>query len=448
MNVSNPAGTIFKLPANNTTAAKEVLAGLTTFASMAYILVVNPEMLAQTGMDKGALITGTAVASAVACLLMAAVTNYPIALAPGMGLNAFFTYEICLKTNVPWQGALAMVFWNGILFLALSVTGFRRTIVKAIPECLKIGIQAGIGLFIALIGFQNAGIVVDDPATLLTLGDLSDGLVPNAATLALLGVVFAAVLSAKKVPGAILIAMVLVTLIGGVVPAGDGAITPIPEGVVGWPKSLEPLLLQIDWLYPFQHWQTAWVIVLSLLFVDLFDSIGTLIAVSRQAGLTDEKGNLPKMQGALAADAAATSFGACVGCAPVTSYIESATGVEAGGRTGLTSIVVGICFLAAIVFHPLIAAIPVAATAPALILVGVLMLAGFRHMNWNQLTESVPAVLTALLIPLSFGIANGIAIGCIAYTLLSLLAGEWRKLHWFLAVLSVLFVLKFAFASG
>ncbi len=437
----------FGLGAHGTTLQREILAGLTTFASMAYILAVNPGILANTGMDPGALITATALASAIGCLLMALMTNYPIALAPGMGLNAFFTYGICLGMNVPWQGALAMVFWNGVVFMLVSVTTLRSHVVRAIPECLKIGIQAGIGLFIALIGLQNSGIVVDHPATLLTLGPLSDGWIPNSATLALLGLVLAAVFIARGVPGGILLAMIIVTLCGLVVPAGEGMVTPRPQGVVAWPKSASSLFFQLDWFYPFRHWQTAWVVVLSLLFVDLFDSVGTLIGVSRRAKLTDASGDLPKMPRALFADATATAAGACVGCSPVTAYVESATGVEAGGRTGLTTLVVALCFTLALFFHPLITVMPAAATAPALILVGVLMASGLQNMPWADVRETVPGVATALLIPLSFGIANGIALGCIGYTLIMFLTGAREKVHWLLAVLSALFVLKFAFVG-
>lgn len=437
----------FRLQEKGTTVPRELVAGLTTFASMAYILAVNPAMLSATGMDQGALITATAVASAVGCLLMALLTNYPIALAPGMGLNAFFTYGVCLGMEVPWQGALAMVFWNGVLFVLISVTGLRRQLADAIPECLKIGIQAGIGLFIALIGLQNAGIIIDDPATLLTLGPLSEGWVPNGATLALGGLVIAAVLTIRKVPGAILIAIAAVTLLGLLVPHGDGTLTAKPEGLIALPPSLAPLGLQLDWLYPFRHWETAWIVVLSLLFVDLFDSLGTLLGVSHQAKLVDEEGRLPKLSQALLADAAATSAGACLGASPVTSYVESATGVEAGGRTGLTSIFVAICFLLALFFHPLILVIPAAATAPALIFVGVLMLAGLQRIAWDDLRDVLPGVATTLLIPLSFGIANGIALGCLIYAATMLLTGQRQRVHVVLWILCVLFVLKFVFVG-
>lgn len=437
----------FQLQIQGTTLKREVLAGLTTFAAMAYILAVNPAILSSTGMDAGALVTATALASAVGCLCMALLTNYPIGLAPGMGLNAFFTYDICLGMNLPWQGALALVFWNGVLFVVLSITGLRTHLVKAIPHCLRIGIQAGIGLFIVMVGLKNSGVIVDHPATLLTLGNLSTGWIPNGAGLAILGFVLAAILSLRKIPGAILLAMAAVTLIGLGIPLPDsgGTLTPHPTQVIAWPASLGPLFGQLDWFYPFRHWETAWVVVLSLLFVDLFDSIGTLIAVSRQARLTDDSGELPKMSQALVADAAATSAGAVLGTSPVTSYIESAAGVEAGGKTGLTSLTVAACFCLAIFFHPVILCLPAAATAPALILVGLIMMgSGWQQLDWQKQGSALCGTATALLIPLSSGIANGIALGCIIYTLLMLLTGERKKIHPLLAILSLLFLIKFA----
>lgn len=438
----------FRLGEHNTSVKTEVIAGITTFAAMAYILVVHPDMLAKTGMDQGALLTATAIISAIGTLLMALLTNYPIAMAPGMGLNAFFTFGICLGMNIPWQGALGMVFWTGILFIILSLTGIRKLIIKAIPDTLKIGIQAGIGLFIAVIGLQNSGIIVDHPATLITLGPLSNGWLPNPASLALLGTVFAVVLMVNRIPGAILMAILTITVVGLVIPGEKGTITPVPDGILGLPDSIAPVFMQVDWLYPIRHWQSAWLIIVTLLFVDLFDSMGTLIAVSRRANLVDGNGDLPKLSKALLADASATSLGACLGSSPVTAYIESATGIEAGGRTGLTSIVTAACFIIALFFAPLILVIPAAATAPALILVGILMLSGLRRLDWTDLSETAPCVLTTLLIPMSFSIANGVALGCVSYCAVMVILGRWKKLHWLLIVLSLLFVLKFAFASG
>ncbi len=439
---------IFRLKANGTSVSRECLAGLTTFAAMAYILAVNPALLSETGMDAGALVTATGLAAAVGCLLMAFLTNYPIALAPGMGLNAFFTYGICLGAGIPWQGALAMVFWTGILFCLLSVTGWRKAVVGALPEALKIGIQAGIGLFIAFIGLQNAGIVVAHPATLVDLGSFTEAGRPTPAGLTFIGLLLATVLLIKHIPGAVLLAIIFVATIGLWVPNGeDSTITQVPDSVVGWPQSLASLWMQLDWFYPFRHWETAWVLMLSLLFVDLFDSVGTLIGVSRQAQLTDSQGDLPKMSHALLADAAATSTGACLGCSPVTSYIESATGVEAGGRTGLTSIVVALCFILALFFHPLILALPPAATAPALILVGILMLSQLSQLSWEDRRSSLPGAATALLMPFAFSIADGIALGCVAYTAIMILTGEYRRVPVLLHVLSLLFLLKLVFVG-
>lgn len=440
---------MFKLQENGTTAARECVAGLTTFAAMAYILAVNPDILSQTGMDKAALITTTALVSAIGTLLMALLTNYPIAQAPGMGLNAFFAFGICLGSGVPWQGALGLVFWTGVLFLLISATGFRRELVRAIPECLKIGIQAGIGLFIAFIGLQKSGIVVASPATMVELGPFGDGWIPTAASLAFFGTALAAVLIVKRVPGAILIGIGVVALIGLVVPAGDSTVTPRPDGILGLPASMAPVFLQVDWFYPFKNWQSAWIILLTLLFVDLFDTVGTLIGVSRQANLMDQNGELPKIRNAFLADAGATTIGACLGSSPVTSYIESATGVEAGGRTGLTGVVVAGCFLLALFFTPLILAIPPAATAPALILVGVLMMKEMRHLEWDDFAQVVPAILTVVLIPLGFGIANGIALGFISYVIILFCTGRGREVHWLLTTLAILFLVKFlAVAAG
>lgn len=427
---------------------REFGAGLTTFAAMAYILAVNPAILSDgTGMDRAALVTATALAAAVGTLLMALISRLPIALAPGMGLNAFFTYEICGQMEVPWQGALGIVFWNGILFLVISLTPLRVAVVRAIPESLKIGIQVGIGLLIAFVGLQSSGIVTADAATLVDLGAISEGFSPNAATLALFGIVLMVVLMVRGIPGAILIAMSVVAVLACFVPGPQdegGTLTSFPSQIVAWPASLKPLFFEADLLYPFRFWQVAWVPVVTLMFVDMFDSIGTLIGVSRRAGLTDEKGELPAMGRALTADAAATSIGALLGTSPVTAYIESAAGVEAGGRTWRTSLVVALCFLLALFFHPLILSVPAAATAPALVIVGVMMLSGLAGLDWFDLRLCVPAVLTMILIPLGFGIADGIAIGCILQVVIHLALGEVRQIHPLLGVMALLFGLKFA----
>ncbi len=440
----------FQLKSNGTTPAREVIGGVTTFAAMAYILAVNPAILKDTGMDQAALVTATALAAVAGTVLMALMSNYPIAQAPGMGINVFFTYEICLRMEVPWQGALGMVFWNGMLFLVLTMTGLRSQLVKAIPEALKIGIQVGIGLLIALVGLKNCGLVISDQTTLLRLGAVSNGWLPNAATLAVFGLLMMAILTIRKVQGAILIAIFTVTVIGLLVPtSGNGisTITLMPDQWVDLPASISPLLLKADWMYPITHWQLAWVPVVTLMFVDMFDSIWTLIGVSRRAGLLDERGELPRMGKALAADATATSIGAMLGTSPVTSYVESAAGVEAGARTGLAALVTAFCFLLALFFHPLILSVPAAATAPALVWVGIMMLSGLEGFNWSDMRRSVPAIITMIMIPFGFGIANGIAFGCITYCVIMALTGEFRQVKKIMYGLTVLFVLKFIFVG-
>ncbi|MCB1228840.1 MAG: NCS2 family permease [Verrucomicrobiae bacterium] len=434
---------MFRLAENGTTITRELLAGVTTFAAMAYILVVNPDMLAITGMDRGALLTATALAAATGSILMAVLTNYPVALAPGMGLNAFFTFTICGQLEIPWQGALAMVFWTGILFLLLSLTKFREEVVRAIPEPLKIGIQAGIGLFIIVIGLKNLGIFANPAPSFfaLRLESLSE-VAMTPLILAVLGCVFAGILMRKHVPGALLIAILAVTILGHFVASNGTPITPIPSGLLSLPPSPAPLLFEADWLFPFRHWGVSWIPLLTLFFVDLFDSVGTLIGVSRRAGLVDKDGNLPRMPRALAADASATALGACFGSSTTTAYIESATGVEAGGRTGLTAIATASCFLLALFFYPVISIVPPAAVAPALLIVGALMLKSLRDLSFREWQGVIGAVTIVLLIPLNFQIAEGIAVGCIVYTILMLFSGRWREIHWLLGTLSVLFTIK------
>ena len=424
--------------------SREILAGITTFASMAYILVVNPDMLAITGMDRAALVTATALAAAAGSFLMASMTGYPISLAPGMGLNAFFTFTICGQLEVPWQGALAMVFWTGILFLVLSLTRFRESVVESIPDPLKIGIQAGIGLFIFVIGLKNLGLFTDPAPHFPALRPADPAGIPIVPLLlAAFGCLVVILLRKKKVAGAILYAIVLATVAGLFLKSGGKPITESPDSVVSLPPSLSPVFLQVDWLYPFRHWETLWVAMLTLFFVDLFDSIGTLIGVTERARLVDESGRLPKMKQALAADAGATSIGACFGVSTTTAYIESATGVEAGGRTGLTSVVAGSCFLLALFFYPLLAVIPAAAVAPALLVVGVLMLQNLGKLKKTSWQALVAAIAIVVLIPLNFQIAEGIAGGCVVYTILMVLSGRAKEIHWFLAVLSILFAVRF-----
>ncbi|MEM1441468.1 MAG: NCS2 family permease [Verrucomicrobiota bacterium] len=423
---------------------RELIAGLTTFSAMAYILVVNPAMLSITGMDRGALLFATAVAAAAGSILMGALTRYPIALAPGMGLNAFFTFTICGQMEIPWQGALAMVFWTGILFLILTLTPFRERLVHSIPLSLKIGIQGGIGLFVVVIGLKNLGIFTDPaPAWIALRFADPDTFALGAIVLALLGCVLAFFLVKKEVPGALLIAIVAVAILGLFVRSGGTAITQQPEALIGLPPDPSPLLFQLDWLYPFRNWETVWLAMITLVFVDLFDSLGTLIGTSRQAGLTDENGELPRMKEALVADATATSIGACLGTSTTTSYIESAAGVSAGGRTGWTSLVVAVCFLLALFLHPLLAVIPAAAVAPALLVVGWLMMRSLPELRTAPWEEIISAGLIVLLIPLKFQIAEGIAFGFIAYTILMLIRRKIRKVDPMLISLSGIFLVRF-----
>ena len=397
----------FKLEENGTTVKKELLAGVTTFAAMSYVLIVNPGILAAGGMPIEGLITVTALASVAGTLLMAFLTNYPVALAPGMGLNAYFAFTVCISREVPWTAALAMVFWNGVLFLLLSVTGIRTKIADAIPKSLKIGVQCGIGLFIAFLGLKSAGIIVSHQATFVTIGDLSQ----PSCLLVLLGIVLTIVLVMKQVTGAIVISVLAVTVIGLFVPQGDGFITSKPEGIFGPPQSMANTFFALDFMYPIRHFAESWDIIFAMLFVNMFDTIGTLIGVSRKAGLLDENDRLPKMGNALTADAGATVIGACLGTSTVTSYVESAAGVTAGGRTGLTALTVAVCFLIALFLTPVLIVIPLMATAPALVMVGIFMMDAIRNLDFDDLGEMAPAFVTLLVMPLSFSISEGIAMG-------------------------------------
>lgn len=430
------------VPTLSISIRREILAGLTTFAAMAYILVVNPGMLSSTGMDRGALVTATALAAATGSLLMALFTRYPIALAPGMGLNAYFTYSICGQLGIPWQGALSLVFWTGVLFLFLTLTPLRGEIVRGIPGPLKIGIQAGIGLFIVVIGLKNLGLVADPAPGWIALRFASPESIAVVA-LGVAGLLLAVVLQRFRIAGSLLIVIAMLTVIGLFVPSAEGPLTSRPDSLVSAPPSLAPLWLEIDWWYPFRHWESVWIVLCTLFFVDLFDSLGTLIGVSRLAGLQDEDGNLPKMKEALLADAAATTIGACFGSSTTTAYVESATGVRAGGRTGWTAVVVSVCFLASLCLYPLIAAVPSVAIVPALLLVGGLMMAGLRSLAGEAWQAIVGATVIVIAIPLQFQIAEGIATGLVVYTLLMLFSGKARELHWILIVLSGLFLATF-----
>ena len=431
----------FSLKEHQTSVPQEVVAGLTTFAAMAYILAVNPSILSTTGMDKGALITATALASAVMTAVMALATNYPIALAPGMGLNAFFAFTLCGAKGIPWQAALGLVFYSGLIFLMLSVSGLRKKLVAAIPIELKLAITAGIGFFIAFIGLKNGGVIVANPATFVALGDLSK----PGPLLVIAGIIAIAILVTRKTPGAIILVIAALTIVGLSVPAADGKgmVTPIPSGILNLPASLAPTFLKLDLGYFWANLLSAIPVVLAILFVDLFDNMGTLIGVSKRAGLLDKDGNLPKIGQAFMADAGAAMFGATLGTSTVTSYIESAAGVEAGGRTGLTVIATAICFLLALFLTPLILIIPAVATAPALVIVGAFMMQGLAELDLRDFEKTAPAFVTILTMPLAFSISEGIAFGLLTYVGLKVGTGKFNKVSPVTYVLAVLFLLHF-----
>ncbi len=428
----------FKLDQSGTTVRRELQAGLTTFTAMAYILAVNPLILKDAGMPQAALVTVTAMTAAMSTILMALMTNFPIALAPGMGINAYFTYTVCLGAGVPWQSALGLVFVNGVAFLLLSLTGVREKIVQSIPYSLKIAITCGVGLFIAFIGLKNAGIVVANPATFVAQGNFGS---PPVA-LAFFGIVLTAVLVSRRVPGAIVLSILVITLVGLFVPDGKGGhVTPMPSSIFSRPASPEPVMLKLNFDFLLQHFSLALPIMLTLLIVDMFDNIGTLIGVTKRAGLLKPDGTLPKAGRALVADSLAAIISSLFGTSTVVSYIESASGVEAGGRTGLTAITTAICFLLALFLTPLILIIPSAATAAALVVVGVFMFQTVAEIKLDDFTETMPAVVTLLCIPLTFSIAEGLGMGVIALTLIALATGRGRTLTPFTYGLAVLFFL-------
>ena len=425
-----------KFEENKTTLGRETIAGFTTFAAMAYILVVNPMILSNAGMDAQAVIMATATAAALGCFLMAFMTNYPIALAPGMGTNAYFAFIVVIGYGLPWQAALSLVFWNGIIFLFLSISGFRKKLAEAIPAGLKVGIQAGIGFFIALLGLKAAGIVVANPNTIITHGSMTSPVV----LLALAGLFLMCILTAKKVPGAIMFSMIILAIGGLFVAGSDGTkLTIFPESILAIPSGLEETFLQLDWFYPFTNLSTL-KIMFVLLILDLFDSLGTIIGISRRANLVDSSGKLPRMDKALTADAISTSTGAILGTSTVTSFIESAAGIEAGGRTGFTSLVVGTLFLLSAFLYPLIEAVPSIATAPALIFVGLLMGQSLREIPYDDFTETITAVFTALTIPLFFSITHGLAIGIILFLVMQVASGNASKVNWMTYVIGAIFI--------
>ncbi|WP_374286144.1 NCS2 family permease [Pseudomonas fluvialis] len=427
---------LFQLQAHNTTVRTELLAGLTTFLTMAYILFVNPSLLSEAGMDRGAVFVATCLAAAIGSAIMGLVANYPIALAPGMGLNAFFTYTVVLTMGYTWQVALGAVFLSGAIFFALSIFKIREWIINSIPLPLRSGIAAGIGLFLAIIALKNAGIVVDHPATLVTLGDLSSG----GALLACLGFFVIAGLYYRQVTGAVMIGILLVTVLSIVLGLSK------LDGVMSMPPSLMPTLMQLDIAGALDIGLIS--VIFAFLFVDLFDTSGTLVGVAQKADLLDKDGKMPRVGRALLADSTATMAGAALGTSTTTSYIESAAGISAGGRTGLTALTVAALFLLSLFFAPLAGAVPAFATAPALLFVAVLMTSSLARIDWDDLSVAAPVVVAALAMPLTFSIANGIAFGFIAWTAIKLLAGQWRQLNPALWILSALFVVKLAYFSA
>jgi len=430
----------FSLQRHGTTPAREGIAGLTTFAAMAYILAVNPAILGTTGMDAGALVTATALSAALMTVAMALATNYPIALAPGMGMNAFFAFSICGAAGVPWQAALGLVFYSGVFFFLITITGLRKRLITSIPREMKLAITAGIGCFIAFIGLQNGGVIVDSKETLVQLGDFSR---PEP-LLVLAGVLVTGILLTRRVPGAIMLVMTLLTVSGFFITGEGGkALTQTPAAWFQWPASLEPSFLKLDLGYFWSHFGSALHLVVLLLFLDLFDNMGTLIGVSQRAGLLDREGNLPRMGRALMADAGAAMTGAVLGTSTVTSYIESAAGVEAGGRTGLTTLVTAFCFLLALFFTPLILIIPGYATAPALVVVGALMMQGIADVRMDDFSIALPAFITILGMPLSYSISEGLALGLLAFVGLRIGTGRWREVGAVVYGLSILFLWHF-----
>ncbi|MBE6247441.1 MAG: NCS2 family permease [Bacteroidales bacterium] len=408
----------------------EVMAGLTTFLTMAYILAVNPNILSETGMDKGAVFTTTVVISAIATMFMGLYAKMPLALAPGMGLNAFFAYTVCMIMGYTWQFALTAVFLEGLLFLLLTVTNLREKIVEVIPKTLKNAIGAGIGLYIAFIGLKSAGIIVDNPATLVSLGDITSG----APLLGLIGIVITAVMLVFNVKGALLWGIVLTALIG--IPM---SVTKF-DGVFSVPPAIDPIFLKFEWAHVFTKEMA--IIVFTFLFVDLFDCIGTVIGVTERAGMVKD-GKIPHLKEIFMTDSLATTLGAIMGTSTVAVYVESAAGVNEGGRSGLTAFITGVCFLVALFFAPLFLAIPAAATAPVLVLVGLMMMGAVVKIDFNNYAESVPAFICVIMMPLTYSISDGIVLGHLSYIFINLCSGNYRKITMGMYVLAAFFLLKF-----
>ena len=422
---------LFGFDRNVTRVRTEVLAGITTFLTMAYILAVNPNILSATGMDKGALFTTTVVASAFATLLMAFYAKLPFGLAPGMGLNAFFAYTVCLTMGYSWQFALTAVLIEGLIFILLTVTNLREKIVDAIPVTLKNAIGAGIGLFISFIGLQNAGIIVNNDATLISMGDITSG----PALLGMIGLVITSFLLIKGVRGALLFGIIITTLIG--IPMG---ITNF-GGIFSAPPSIEPIFWQFEWHNIFT--KDMVIVVFTLLFMDMFDTIGTIVGVATKTGMIDKNGKIPRLKQAFMVDAIGTTVGSMLGTSTITTFVESASGVGEGGRTGLTSFVTAVCFLLSLFLAPFFLSVPGAATAPVLILVGLMMMTTVLKVDFSDYSEAIPTFMCIIIMPMAYSISEGIVFGVISYVLINLLTGKYKKLSIGMYILAAIFVLKF-----
>ena len=434
----------FKLKENKTTFKTELMAGLTTFMTMAYILVVNPSILSTTGMDAGALLTATCIASALGTFFMAFFANYPFVLAPGMGLNAYFAFTICAQKGYSWHVALAAVFVEGIIFIILSAINVLEAIFNAIPANMKKAVSVGIGMYIAFIGLQNAGVVINNASTCVSLGDVKT--VPVA--LALIGTIITLVLVIRKVKGALLVGILITWILGiicqlagvYVVDVEAGVYSLIPTGLISAPPSIAPIAGKLSFsgisIFDFI------VVIFAFLFVDLFDTLGTLIGVSTKAGFLDKEGKLPRIKGALFADALATTVGAVLGTSTVTTFVESASGVSDGGRSGLTALTAGVLFLVALLFSPILTTIPSFATTPALVVVGLMMVENVRDIDFSDYTEGFPAFMTILMMVVCYSISEGLVFGVISYVLLKLFGGKKNELNPVIVIIAILFFLK------
>ena len=424
----------FQLNAHNTNVKREALGGITTFLAMAYITVVNPAILSDAGMDFGAVFVATCIAAALGCMAMGILGNYPIAQAPGMGQNAFFTYGVVLGMGHTWQAALGAVFLSGILFIVMSILPIREWLINSIPKNLKLGISAGIGLFLGIIALSNAGVVVDHPVTLVHLGDLTS----FAPLMCLFGFAVITALSQKRITGSVVIGMLAVTVLAWIF--DDGAQF---KGVVSLPPSIEPVFLQLDFAAALEISMVT--VVITMLIVDVFDTAGTMVGVATRANLVQEDGRLPRLGKALLSDSGATAAGALLGTSSTTSFIESAAGVEAGGRTGLTAVICGLMFILCLFFSPLAQSVPAYASASALLFVACLMARSLADLDWDDHTESAPAVIAAISMPLGYSIADGIGLGFIAYAAIKAISGRLNECPWVVYVVAAIFGAKFVY---